>query len=169
MQRIKINDDSTNNGIEAYYYPEYKTLYIEPTNSKQDWVENFTGWLFPKSASGRIVNRKWWAEVQALYELIKDLEIETLIGYSKGGAQAWYLQTLIPAKVISVAGFPPWFSGKLPGKLYKKRGDIVPLFSGVRHYEKVIHEYWQPFWKAHIWTTTEIESIIKENYLLSVQ
>jgi hypothetical protein len=148
-------------GIEYKYYHGVNALYIYPTNSRFDWWSNFIGWAFPYRSPIGIVNRTWWREVESILDDVKHFEIKRAVGYSKGGAQACYLQHFIGCQVVSIAGFPPTPWGKIDGVLYKKKGDIVPLFSK-RRYKKYIEigPRVKP-WEAHHWHRDEIIKIIR--------
>ena len=166
MNYIKIDDGNGSRGIEALYYQEIKALYIYPTNHREDWKSNFAGWICPKYVKGYgLVNRVWWKEVEWLAKHLKGVSILRGGGWSKGGSQAQYLAFLRPGfQVFSTAGFPAKPLGKLNGELYKKRGDVIPLFSRRRYEEAHTISPWRWPWKAHIFTREEREKITLNKY-----
>ena len=100
--------------------------------------------------------------------LLSELErlgivVETLCGWSKGGSQACYIARKLGVKrVIGFGSFPAWFRGRLPGVIYVKRGDIVPLLSRWRYNRvEVVGEEVLPLAKAHKWSEAERLEIIR--------
>lgn len=161
---IYINDNRDSRGIEAEYYEDIQCIYIKPTNHKRDWKENFTGWLWPRWIKGYgLVNRLWWAEAEWLFNEVgsRGLMLKRIGGWSKGGAQAQYLDYFYErGDVFSIAGFPARPFGRLKGTLYRKRGDIVPLFSGRRYEECYKLGKWTRVSEAHMWPSHERYKII---------
>ena len=160
LNRIKIYGRPDNKGIEVYYYPEQRAIYITPTNCRWDWFTNIAGWLFPLKVNGRLVNRRWHQEVRKAWPHIKNYDYKYIFGYSKGGGQAQYINDPFREELYSIAGFPGYLSGALEGMLFYKRGDIVPLFSK-RRYDR-FKEFGNDgnFIQAHKWSREDIETII---------
>lgn len=161
MNRIKLNDNNSNKGIETYYYPDQKHLHIDPTNCEYDWFWNIVGWILGLL----IINVVWFYECIKLLPELENREIKSISGHSKGGAQAFYLWVLLGFKDIRIfvfGAFPAWPLIPFPGDLYIKRGDFFPLFSWFWQYDKVhwIGNRRQPISIAHWWSRTEIESTI---------
>lgn len=161
MEKIKIDPIKGARGIEAYYYPEQKWLHIGPTNCRFDWVTNVLGWILGLG----MINLVWFIEVLLLMRKIKDLDIKSLTGYSKGGAQAVYLWLLFlrdkncEAPTL-FAAFPPYWFAMIPGTLVKNAWDLVPLFSRWRYAlgcEVIRDKENNTIAKRHWWSLEDIE------------
>ena len=161
LNRQKIYGRPDNKGIEVYYYPDQKAIYIAPTNCRWDWFTNIAGWLFPLKVNGRLVNRTWYREVRRAEASIFYYEFTSVFCYSRGGGEMQYLCDKILISQYSISGFPGFLRGDLSGTLYYKSGDIVPLFSRRRYSFARKFANDGNFIQAHKWSREDIETIIE--------
>jgi len=172
--RIQFNDDNSNRGIEGWYEIKNDKLviFLTATNSREDWLSNFTAFPLYSNYSGCCVHAGYTDYAVWVADLILDIAITNeidaeniiLFGYSMGGGIAQIVGAdMTDINIVSIDG--PRTTSKVNDnmRLIYNYGSLVhnvPIWFKKIKKRIVLNEAWKPFWKAH--ADYDIDAIIAE-------
>ena len=169
-----FNDDRTDKGIEGYWYIEDGKMiaYVYPTNSREDWLSNFTAFPVYSIFTRCFVHFGYYRYAIWLADFISIKAIEnnidyrdiTLFGYSMGGGIAQIVGADIPIRVISIDGARTTSKVNDMMKLLYNKGSLVyniPFWFKKIKNRECLNDTYRPFWISH--ADYDVDQIIEDN------
>lgn len=179
MNKRYFNDDNSKRGIEGWYYFHKETLiiYINPTNSTEDWISNFIAFPVYSTRADCFVHAGYWKYALWACLYINDMITENpwiedivIFGYSMGGGVVQimerYRNIIRPHRIVSIDG--PRTTSEISNrmKLVFNRGSLVnrlPFWFKRIKNAVCLSDKWRPFWVSH--GDYDIDGIIKDGEL----